>query len=131
MHNRTAYCESCKKIVHSHCAKKTFDYNSITSCWQCNVCISSSPPGYNSFSTISHDRHDPVRLDKFEDVIEIRKILDCCHSYNPKSLNHLIKSLHSNSAEKFSCIFNNIDGNASNFDPYDVDILPNIIIHSL
>ena len=121
MHNRIVCCESCEKIVHSHCAKNNFDYNSITSCWQCNSCISSNPPRYNPFSTISYDRHDPVHLDEFEDVIEIRKILDCCRSYNPKSLNHFM-SLHSDSTEKLSCLFNNIDGNASNFDTFAVDI---------
>ena len=68
-------------------------------------------------------------LDGCEDVIEIRKFLNCCRSYNPKSLNHLIMSLHSNSAEKLSRIFNNIEGNASMILTHLMWILPNIIIH--
>ena len=121
MHNRIVCCETCQKIIHSQCFKNKFEYNHVTDCWQCNDCISSSPPRYNPFSSISYDRHDPVNIDEFEDVIEIKKILDSCRTYNPKTLNHLMK-LHNESGQKLSSIFNNIDGNASNFDPFVADI---------
>ena len=121
MHNRIVSCEICNKIVHSRCAKDKFDYDHVTDCWQCNTCISTSSPRYNPFSTISYDRHDPVHVDEFEDVIEIKKILNDCRTYNLKTLNNLM-NLYNDSNQKLTTIFNNIDGNASNFDSFVADI---------
>ena len=117
IHNRIVSCNTCNKLVHSQCANNIFQYNHVTDCWQCNVCISCTPTRYNPFSTISHDRHDPVHMDEFEDVIEVKKILDSCQTYNPKSLNYLM-NLHNDENEKLTTLFNNIDGNASNFDTF-------------
>ena len=121
IHNRIVSCNTCSKLVHSQCANNIFQYNHVTDCWQCNVCISCTPTRYNPFSTISHDRHDPVHMDEFEDVTEVKKILDSCRTYNPKSLNYLM-NLHNNENEKLTTLFNNIDGNASNFDTFVTDI---------
>ena len=121
MHNRILSCEKCKKIVHSQCAKNLFDYNQVTDRWLCNTCINSCQKRYNPFSTIAYDRHDPVHIDESEDVMEINKILDSCRTYNPKSLNHLI-NLHNDTNQKLTTVFNNIDGNASNFDTFVADI---------
>ena len=82
LHNKIMSCETCSKIVHSQCAKNLFEYNHLKNCWQCCECVSSSSQKYNPFSTISHDKHDPVNLDEFEDLIEIAKILENCCSYD-------------------------------------------------
>ena len=121
MHNRIVSCTTCEKIVHAQCAKNLFNYDHMTDSWLCNCCISTSPPRYNPFTTISYDRHDPVHIDEFEDIIEIKKIFDCCRTFNPKNFCHFMK-LHNDSSKKFTTIFNNIDGNASNFDSFVVDI---------
>ena len=121
MHNRIVSCESCKKIIHSQCAKNIFNYNSVTQSWQCNICLANTPTRYNPFSTISYDRHDPVHIDEFEDVTEIKKILDSCRTFNPKSLYHFM-NLHNDCNQKLTTVFNNIDGNASNFDTFVADI---------
>ena len=121
MHNQIASCSTCKKIVHSQCVENIFNFNSVTGLWQCNFCISQSPPKYNPFSTITYDKHDPVHIDEFEDITEIKKILDSCKHYSPKTFTNLM-NLHNDSSQKLTAIFNNIDGNASNFDMFVADI---------
>ena len=120
-HNKIMVCQTCSKIFHAQCAKNTFEYNQTVDCWQCTACIASSPPMYNPFATISHDKHDPVKLDELEDITEIKKILENCKTYNQRSFKHLI-DLHNYSGQNPTAIFNNIDGNASNFDTFVTEI---------
>ena len=57
-------------------------------------------------------------LENIDDLLEISKILEnCCH-YDKKSFNKLSKQLYSKNDRNFSCLFNNIDGCASNFDSF-------------
>ena len=120
-HQKIASCETCEKIVHSHCAVKLFNFDNIASSWGCRDCLSKNPQRYNPFATISYDKHDPVHLDEFEDVIEMKKIFESCNNYSPQSFAQLIKNCDANK-QKFTALFNNIDGNASNFDTLLVDI---------
>ena len=120
-HNKIMTCASCNKIVHAKCSYRCFEYNQTTDCWQCTTCITSSPPKYNPFSSITYDRHDPVHLDELEDINEIRKILDSCKTYNAKNFKNLI-DLHNHEGKYPSAVFNNIDGNASNFDGFVAEI---------
>ena len=121
MHNQIVSCQTCRKITHSQCAKNMFDYNSVTGLWQCNACLSKNTLKYNPFSTIAYDKHDPVHIDEFEDISEIKKILDSCKKYSPKTFSNLI-NLHKDSNKNLTALFNNIDGNASNFDMFVTDI---------
>ena len=57
----------------------------------------------------------------FEDVAEIKKILDSCKKYSPKTFSNLI-NLHKDLNKNLTALFNNIDGNASNFDMFVTDI---------
>ena len=90
MHNKIMSCETCEKTVHSHCAKNIFEYNQISDCWQCCQCILTKPPRYNPFASISYDKHDPVHLDEFEDLAEIRRILDNCSVYDTTKFKNLV-----------------------------------------
>ncbi|KAL5259051.1 hypothetical protein ACHWQZ_G009504 [Mnemiopsis leidyi] len=86
-----------------------------------DIIKSNSEPKYNPFSSISYDRHDPVHLEEFEDIIEIRKILDSCKTYDATTFKNLI-DLHDHQGNNPSAIFNNIDGNATNFDSFVTEI---------
>ena len=112
-------CESCNRIVHAECAKFNFEFNHISNCWQCNECVLNSGQKYNPFATISHDKHDPVNLDEIEDLAEISKILDDCCYYNTTKLKNFFKSKINNN---MTVLFNNIDGNATNFDNFVAEI---------
>ena len=120
-HNKIMICQTCNKIYHAKCSVKNFEYNQTTDCWQCSTCISNSERRYNPFSSISYDRHDPVHLEEFEDIIEIRKVLDSCKSYDTNDFKNLI-DLYNRQGNNPSAIFNNIDGNATNFDSFVAEI---------
>ena len=121
LHNKIMSCETCEKIVHSQCAKNTIEYNHLKNCWQCCECISTSSHKYNPFSTLSHDRYDPVKLDEFEDLNEIAKILDSCRIYDKVNFKKFMDT-HNKMKQNISVLFNNIDGNASNFDSFVAEI---------
>jgi hypothetical protein len=121
MHNQKVSCQTCRKIIHSKCAKNMFDYNSVTGLWQCNTCLSENLLKYNPFSKIAYYIHNPVHIDEFEDIAEIKKILDSCKKYSPKRFCNLM-NIHNDSNKNFTFVFNNIDGNASNFDMFVADI---------
>ena len=121
-HNKILACKSCDSVVHSQCAKNLFQYSHVSDMWQCNSCIDCSPVRYNPFaSVLVHDKYDPVHLDEFEDVSEISKIHEACKTYNYGNFRNLIK-LHSKEGHCSSALFNNIDGNASNFDSFATEI---------
>ena len=115
IHHKIISCKTCQKIVHSHCAKTIFKYNHLQACWQCKSCISSVITKYNPFSTISYDHYDPVNLAEIEDITEMSNIIDSCKRYDVKKFKDFMGSVNK-SAQNISCMFNNIDGNATNFD---------------
>ena len=78
---------------------------------------------YNPFSELSCDKYDPNSLENIEDLLEISKILENCSHYDIKSFNKLSKQLCTKNDRLFSCLFNNIDGNASNFDIFVSEIV--------
>ena len=121
LHNKILSCEICGKIVHSQCAKNLFEYNQIKYRWQCCDCTLSETARYNPFSTISRDKYDPVGLAEFDDVTEISKILENCQNYDSTKFRDLIK-LNSEENSTMSVLFNNIDGNSSNFDSFVSEI---------
>ena len=121
-HNKILACKSCDTIVHSQCARKLFQYSHTQDTWECNSCIDKSPTRYNPFAPVLvHDKYDPVHLDEYEDVSEISKIHESCKSYNYTNFRNLMK-LHSAEGHCLSALFNNIDGNASNFDTFATEI---------
>ena len=119
LHNKILSCENCEKIIHAQCAHNRFQYNHLKNTWQCCECMSVETQRYNPYSTISHDKYDPVNLAEFEDIIEISKILDDCQIYDTKKFKNFIDSVN---RKNISMLFNNIDGNASNFDSFVSEI---------
>lgn len=121
LHNKVMSCESCERVVHAECAKSCFEYNHIKLCWQCQECVSNNYQRYNPFSTLAYDKYNPVNMDDIDDLTEISKILENCSSHNVSSLNKTLSSI-GDVNKHISVLFNNIDGNASNFDSFATEI---------
>ena len=121
-HNKILACKSCETVVHSQCARNLFQYSHTQDIWECNSCIDESPTRYNPFAPVLvHDKYDPVHIDEFDDVSEISRIHENCKSYSYQNFRNLMK-LHSKEGNCPSMLFNNIDGNASNFDTFATEI---------
>ena len=122
-HNRIMPCQGCSTVFHAKCSEQTFVYNHVQNNWLCSQCHVSNPAVYNPFNSISnYDKHDPNNLDEIDDLRVICNILDSCEAYNVEKFNCLTKSVMSRYKSPISVIFNNIDGNASNFDSFVADI---------
>ena len=108
--------------VHAKCSKSIFEFNQVKNSWLCWQCLL-KPLKYNPFSELAHDKHDPNSLENIDDIHEISKILENCTYYDTKSFNKLTKQLQAKNDRMFSCMFNNIDGCAANFDSFATDIV--------
>ena len=121
LHNKLATCSVCEKIVHSKCAKDLMNYDHIKKSWICLACTAQSELRYNPFALLGHDRHDPVELAEADDIVELSKIFEQCKTYGPADFKNLTGS-YGDSADFMSGVFNNIDGNASNFDQFVTEL---------
>ena len=110
--HRVVVCNYCDKIVHGKCSK-AFTYNHLKDIWVCEECSSTIPDRYNPFDFIS-DKHCPDIEDNVEDVRIISSILECC---TRTDMSNIKKSINNT-----SILFNNIDGNASNFDNFATEL---------
>ena len=121
LHNKIMACESCNKIVHSECAKQNFEFDHLTNTWQCWDCNNNENKRYNPFLSTLYDKYDPALINESEDVNELSRILSNCQTFSPCKFKDL---LNENSCLKNipSALFNNIDGNQSNFDNFVCDI---------
>ena len=54
---------------------------------------------------------------------ELSKVLNSCEKYDIKKFRNLSKRIDTSNKNNFSCLCNNIDGNASNFDRFTAEIL--------
>ena len=121
-HNKIISCTSCNVIVHAKCSKSLFEFNQAKNSWLCWQCLL-KPPKYNPFSELTHDKHDPNSLENINDIHEISNILENCTYFDTKSFNKLAKKFHAKNDRMFSCMFNNIDGCAANFDTFATDVV--------
>ena len=123
LHNKIITCSSCNKIAHGKCGKSIFEFSNVENSWICFDCASNESKRYNIFSMSCFDKHDPNSLDHIEDLHELSKILNNCENYDIKKFNNLSKSINTANKNQFSCLCNNIDGNATNFDKFESEIL--------
>ena len=93
----------------------------MTRQWQCFDCITNSVPRYNPFNDLETDRHDQFDMQQLDDVQTISKILNSCELHDKTSFRSA-KNCISKTKSTFSILFNNINGNASNFDSLLADI---------
>ena len=117
-------CHGCNVIYHGKCSSNYFEFDHTNGIWLCWQCIANSPKKYNPFVSLSFDKHDPNNIGDIEDIQNISNILDNCQLYTHDEFNTLTATnFQSNNKNVISTIFNNIDGNASNFDAFLVEVL--------
>ena len=107
-------CAICSAISHGDCAKLAFEFNHINGTRMCYKCTNTKQIRFNPLNNLLFDEHDPNSLNPMEDLHDLSKILDNCKYYDLKKFNNLSKSMLSRGGDKFSCLCNNIDGNAAN-----------------
>ena len=114
-------CAVCSAICHGDCAKLAFEFNHFNGTRMCYKFTNNKQIRYNPLNNLLFDEHDSNSLNPMEDLHELSKILDNCKYYDLKEFNNL--SILSKGEDKFSCLCNNIDGNAANFDSFHSEIL--------
>ena len=123
-HHMFITCSSCcDEISHAKCAKSIFEYNHLENSWICFDYGSNKAKRYSIFSTSFFDKHDPHSLHHIEDLHELSKIRNNCEKYDVKKFNKLSKSINATNKNTFSCLCNNIDSNAANFDHFTSEVL--------
>ena len=121
LHNKILSCDLCEKIVHAECAKYIFSFNHLQNLWQCSECTDIESQRYNPFSSVHLDKYDPVQMHESNDIAELSRLLNHCQTYNHTSFNKFL-SENQDLSNMPSALFNNIDGNQSNFDNFVCNI---------
>ena len=107
-------CFNCSKILHAKCFKPSLA-EVINDNFYCMNCKQSIPRRYNPFKTmVDLDTHDSD-----PGLQQMCDILENCKSY---SINDLNTSMKPNFKENLAMIFQNIDGNKTNFDSFNLEL---------
>ena len=122
VHNKIMSCHCCSVVYHAKCSDKIFEYDCNRNIWLCLQCFADKPKLYNPFDVITYDKHDHNNLDEIDDLKLISDLLKSCKSYSEQSFNMLTKDLLTSNKSPISMVFNNIDGNSSNFDSFIADL---------
>ena len=107
-------CFSCNKIFHAKCFTSS-QAQVINDNFYCFGCKLSIPNKYNPFKIMTDSEFndgDPC-LQKMSDILEN------CKTYSIKDLNTIIKPYLE---QNFSMIFQNVDGNRTNFDSFNLEL---------
>ena len=122
-------CDKCKCIIHKKCFKKSA-FQTINSKQYCSTCKSDIEVIYNPFESLCQsfpgsdhsDRYYNSEIgDCFDDLTKISDILKNCTRYNTvNDFNCLINQTVLKN-DNFSILFQNIDGNKTNFDTFAVN----------
>ena len=108
-------------IVHAECARYNFEYNHILNSWKCLECADINNKRYNPFALASCEKYDPVQMQESDDISELSKMLEDCQTYNYENFSKVL-SEKVDIKINLSALFNNIDGNQSNFDNFVCNI---------
>ena len=131
-HNPIIICNSCSKIIHHSCVSEAlFKVADGRNYWLCHDCHENHGPiRYNPFEdyVVNSSTHfyDQEPVDSIECLQDISTILNNCSAnsideFNTK-INNTLKQGNVNNTP-FTILFNNIDGNASNFDDFQSNIV--------
>ena len=116
-HNPISICHECNKIVHAKCSQKCFSYDNLTDTWICNNCFVNKIRRYNPFqSHLVQNNNIFGAPDTSSEFMEFSHILESCKLLNPSEYNKL------RSNKTIPILFNNIDGNATNFDSFCAEL---------
>ena len=119
-------CKKCSRVIHTKCFKKS-EYKIINNSNYCDNCKDTIEVIYNPFESLCHtysesghdDRHYNAEIgDCFEDLSAISNLLNNCSCY--RTINDFNKSIHDSNlkTENLSFLFQNVDGNKTNFDNF-------------
>ena len=107
-------CSICNRILHARCFSPS-NAIALDEKFYCFDCKLLTPVKYNPFKHMTdpeNDNYDPC-IQKISDTLET------CTAYTLKDLNtHITPHMQNN----FSAIFQNIDGNKTNFDAFSLEL---------
>ena len=127
-------CKKCGTAIHTKCVKKS-NFELVNDKWYCETCCDTIDHIYNPFRNLNgpaidknpdsneSDKHYDCNIeDVFDDLTDASNILENCKLF--KSISELNRNfeLKGVTNKNFSTIFQNIDGNRSNFDNFAVHI---------
>ena len=107
-------CYNCTRILHAKCFKAS-KAEVVNDNFYCTHCKHSISKKYNPFKLMT----DPELNECDPCLQKIADILESCRSYSINDMNTLIKPYFENNC---SMIFQNIDGNRTNFDAFSVEL---------
>ena len=107
-------CCVCDRAIHYKCYNKSNKSHSSED-FYCMNCIHLAIPRYNPFE-LDNDADEDTEIDNI--LVKVNHIHNNCNSYSAKDYNrHLCNQMNDHS----SIIFQNIDGNKSNFDTFAIE----------
>ena len=121
-HDKVMLCQGCNVLYHANCSESSFEFEHVKQTWLCISCNATGSERYNPFAYCSQDKYDPVPAEVTRDLETMSNILKNCSVYNRKELNSMFRKNKQQSKERLSILFDNIDGNASNFDHFVADL---------
>ena len=106
-------CSECNHVIHHKC------YNSANTDshgnFLCNICVNLAVKRYNPFKYDILDEE----IDLDDTTTKLSQILNCCSQFKVRHINQTLETL---TEGQMSMMFQNIDGNKSNFDTMCVDL---------
>ena len=108
-------CHECDCAMHHKCHKKS-NTNHLSDKFYCKNCSHLATTRYNPFNL---DIDNDENLDADDIIAKVNQIHESCNSYSAKEFNRTFcNQINDNS----SILFQNIDGNKSNFDPLALEL---------
>ena len=128
-------CKKCNIAIHTKCRKKS-EFKIINDKHYCKNCCDSIVPIYNPFrnlngssqligenSSENSDRYYNLNMEQvFSELSDASNILEQCKCLKSASELNRILELKGANNSNFSTLFQNIDGNRSNFNNFAVQI---------
>ena len=104
--------------MHHKCYTRSTNNNILSDDFYCPKCVHLAVTRYNPFRLACSSLSDIENSEVDDTIIKVDQILNNCVSYNVKEFN---KALYSQMNDFSSLLFQNIDGNKSNFDTFAIE----------
>ena len=104
--------------MHHKCYTRSTSNNILSDDFYCPKCVHLAVTRYNPFRLACNSLSDIENSEVDDTIIKVDQILNNCVSYNVKEFN---KALYSQMNDFSSLLFQNIDGNKSNFDTFAIE----------
>ena len=121
-------CGICNVAIHSRCFKNS-SFKLINDCCYCLHCSYQIKRIYNPFRSLIVDCHDSDRqydtdvMESMTELYHLSDILDSCKYHASISeFNANMSDSHQKPNVNFTALFQNVDGNKSNFDNFAIHI---------